>query len=311
MQTLFAPDVLSLQPHLYPSIGGLATTQQCVFGTAADFPLFRHHAKTEVEVDMESVTRHLHFWKFHMTDPDEALHVAFSNLKPHERPRYSPSPLRHGGSRPGRHWRGCYGYLDRPDLWDVRDGQGHDERIQDIFEHEYETDAFQSFLLTVHDDKDEHRPDSSDEEHKGAEPFWPDVFEKLLPTNPIPLLRRGPRTRRQFRRQQDFAEAVASPSVGFSVRSDRDAEPFRASGWFHAVGAQSDVPGWRRFVMMKFARDPYGNVDEAELWAYEGVVLPGDQIIVGRWWSPTSALGEDMYSGPFIWWCVDPVDGHE
>lgn len=63
------------------------------------------------------------------------------------------------------------------------------------------------------------------------------------------------------------------------------------------------------------------------LWAYEGVILPGGRVIVGRWWHPESegtnmgcgvALGANdgaapngrregdrLYSGPFMFWCVD------
>lgn len=58
-------------------------------------------------------------------------------------------------------------------------------------------------------------------------------------------------------------------------------------------------------------------MDESSLWAYEGVVLPGGEIVVGRWWSPsalTQGAGnqqqveeeeEGEYSGPFMFWCVD------
>ena len=56
-------------------------------------------------------------------------------------------------------------------------------------------------------------------------------------------------------------------------------------------------------------------MDLGSLWAYEGVVLPGGEIVVGRWWCTqrggsegggVSAEGEeDVYSGPFMFWCVD------
>ncbi len=39
-------------------------------------------------------------------------------------------------------------------------------------------------------------------------------------------------------------------------------------------------------TMMKFFYDSMGRPDEEALWAYEGVVLPGGQMMVGRWWSP-------------------------
>ena len=38
--------------------------------------------------------------------------------------------------------------------------------------------------------------------------------------------------------------------------------------------------------MMKYFEDHTGNFDESALWAYEGIVIPGGQMIFGRWWSP-------------------------
>lgn len=79
-------------------------------------------------------------------------------------------------------------------------------------------------------------------------------------------------------------------------------------------------------TMMKFFFDSQGRPDEEALWAYEGVVLPGGQIMVGRWWSPDDTaltsknvrasrmfereswltlLALQMYSGPFVFWNVD------
>lgn len=40
-------------------------------------------------------------------------------------------------------------------------------------------------------------------------------------------------------------------------------------------------------------------------WAYEGVVLPGGMIMLGRWWSPMDDNRADRLSiGPFIFWNV-------
>ena len=59
-------------------------------------------------------------------------------------------------------------------------------------------------------------------------------------------------------------------------------------------------------TMMKYFKDQNDNIDFDALWAYEGIVLPGDQIIVGRWWSPEDPIRLDkIYSGPFILWNTD------
>ena len=39
-------------------------------------------------------------------------------------------------------------------------------------------------------------------------------------------------------------------------------------------------------------------------WAYEGVVLPGGMIMLGRWWSPMDDMEERHCMGPFIFWNV-------
>ena len=40
-------------------------------------------------------------------------------------------------------------------------------------------------------------------------------------------------------------------------------------------------------------------------WAYEGVVLPGGKIVLGRWWSPLDEGGEREWMGPFVFWNVE------
>ena len=55
--------------------------------------------------------------------------------------------------------------------------------------------------------------------------------------------------------------------------------------------------------------DMYQITDDAEInagcWAYEGVVLPGGMIMLGRWWSPMDDTGLKRCMGPFVFWNVD------
>ena len=44
-------------------------------------------------------------------------------------------------------------------------------------------------------------------------------------------------------------------------------------------------------------------------WAYEGVVLPGGMIMLGRWWSPMDDMEERHCMGPFIFWNVAGEEG--
>lgn len=110
-------------------------------------------------------------------------------------------------------------------------------------------------------------------------------------------------------------------------------EPFHCYGIIHAVPPQQGIPGWQRITMMKIfdessnalssgsATSIFGDrfsssesqtfehhggnvVVDDYCWAYEGVVLPGGKLIMGRWWSPTDETEERVSVGPFIFWNV-------
>lgn len=122
-----------------------------------------------------------------------------------------------------------------------------------------------------------------------------------------------------------------------------DADPYQCSGIIHALPPQHGIPGWQRITMMKVfglgsssasssqptsapqGDDPFVSsssngsiglgksngastapvaVDES-YWAYEGVVLPGGMIMLGRWWSPADETVDRLGTGPFIFWNVD------
>ena len=81
---------------------------------------------------------------------------------------------------------------------------------------------------------------------------------------------------------------------------DEGAE-FKVRGNIHAVAPVEDIPGWQRITFMKWFT---GDGGKDHPICFEGVVLPGNKIILGRWW----ALYDDddrREIGPFIFWCVD------
>jgi hypothetical protein len=61
-------------------------------------------------------------------------------------------------------------------------------------------------------------------------------------------------------------------------------DEFNVIGWLNALPDQCGIPGWQRITFMKHFADDLDYVDGENLWAYEGVVLPGGRIMVGRWW---------------------------
>lgn len=85
-----------------------------------------------------------------------------------------------------------------------------------------------------------------------------------------------------------------------------DDEEFLSAGHLTALVPQQGIPGWQRLKMMKYYHmEDTGEIDTEALWAYEGVVLPGGKIMLGRWWSPDVVFNNgETYSGPFIFWNV-------
>lgn len=142
---------------------------------------------------------------------------------------------------------------------------------------------------------------------------WPGAFENHLKGRTFldeaaAKMIHEPRTPRSTR----SSPAIASPERPENLKSRYynvkgwDDETFWASGWISQLPTQKNIPGFKRMVMMKYFVNTNGGIDYDALWAYEGIVLPGNQIIVGRWWSPEDpiVLGK-IYSGPFILWNTD------
>lgn len=169
---------------------------------------------------------------------------------------------------------------------------------------------------------------------------WPQIFESclnalppkdlcdILDDEPSPSSSSKPATQRRPK----------APKRGLHYRpfsgSGNDADPFKCRGILHPLPPQEKIPGWQRISLMKYfdpLTQPNGTSsqssssssaaasddtdhqevidDDAELntgcWAYEGVVLPGGMIMLGRWWSPLDDTGEMKCMGPFIFWNVD------
>lgn len=95
-----------------------------------------------------------------------------------------------------------------------------------------------------------------------------------------------------------------------------DREPFHCAGILHAIPPQEDIPGWQRITMMQRDSDATAPgvgmaIDSLtnDCWAYEGVVLPGGMMMLGRWWSPLEEGPERLSTGPFIFWNVPDENG--
>lgn len=110
----------------------------------------------------------------------------------------------------------------------------------------------------------------------GKELHWPKEFEDRLQSQRPTM---GPQTRAQRR-------ATKRPDVAIRVQGGGiDAgDEFFASGWLNPLAPQQSIPGWQRITFMKHFNPDLLHMHNDELWAYEGVVVPGGRLIVGRWW---------------------------
>jgi hypothetical protein len=108
---------------------------------------------------------------------------------------------------------------------------------------------------------------------QGAQEQWPQKFESRLhsrrSTAPVPT----------HSRPDPAQKDIQFTGSGIDLEDD-----FNAIGWVNALPDQYGIPGWQRITFMKHFMDDFDSDDEDNLWAYEGVVLPGGRVILGRWW---------------------------
>jgi len=169
--------------------------------------------------------------------------------------------------------------MDRSELRSLRKGRDQGEPILDSFTENEDTGPFQKL----------------DIECPAAGIIWPSLFERYLPSK---VQHRQRKTRSQgcttTQAMDDNASALDLP---FQCQGRDGDNGFCSSGWLNALPPQQGIPGWQRFVMMRYHLDEFGQADLGDLWAYEGIVLPGDQIILGRWFHPDGVTNIEVSLG--------------
>lgn len=76
-------------------------------------------------------------------------------------------------------------------------------------------------------------------------------------------------------------------------------------GRVHGLPPQQGIPGFQRTSFLRFQE---GDPELQQIWGYEGLICPGNNVIVGRWWHiipGVQVAPVDEYSGPFVFWNVD------
>lgn len=296
IHVLLAPQILDIkhprETFNYPQ------SQIVAYGTKESFPMFE--GSYGLDINMNMIMHNLNFWKYQMTTRHEPLFSAFENLDNSERPRFWTDKLQQGCSKLGKKWKSSYAFVDRWEIPIIRQEESCGSPVIDQFNKDMEeTGAFQDMTLGLADAK---------------EAIWSESWDEILAAD-TQLPKKRATTRAQRRSAAPDYEPLL-PSLNleatFEGEGHDSGENFLATGKLSSLPPQEGIPGWQRLSMMKYYVDPNtGAIDHDALWAYEGVVLPGGQIILGRWWSPYEGTGEEMYSGPFILWCVDGAETAE
>lgn len=272
---------------------GFHEAQMMAYYDNVTAPILAGH--TGQSVNMTWLLKNIQFWCHHFLTEGEPLSPFFECLQEHELPGLWSHQLKQGTRELGHHWKGSYAYVDRNEINIIRSGrsgQGNNPQIQDKLNCEEDPDApFQSIELKLapNDDSD----------------AWNREFEGVL--NSL----KTPKNKSRTRAQKSATGGADSDEIDFSTSSYRfgghgndNTENFYMEGWLNPLPPQNGIPGWQRVTMMKYFLEPDGSIDMEALWAYEGIMLPGGKIMIGRWWCPIDGTGARMYSGPFVLWNV-------
>lgn len=110
--------------------------------------------------------------------------------------------------------------------------------------------------------------------------YWPDEFNALLRPDGFgaPLW---------FDQEALF---VCSNGPKFAGASDApngtNNRPDKAVGWINPVWDQDGIPGWYRIELVNYSLDENHNPRRDKTFVWEGVVIPGGRMILGRWRYP-------------------------
>ncbi|CBX92578.1 hypothetical protein LEMA_P052840.1 [Plenodomus lingam JN3] len=268
-------------------------SQRAVYKPSAQARIFRGGDMNYINFDW--LGHCLDFFRHHMMS--EEAYTLFENIS--ELPAtQKPSAWRESlklGARPlSRHWKGTYSFLDAPEIAQLR-------RL---------TPAEYSSHYFIDKNVDEGKIQSLELEFvpKGKQMKWPQIFEdRLHSLDNSHEARKRPQGKGKARIRDRNGENIQFVGTGEDLEDD-----FNAIGWLNPLPAQKGIPGWQRITFMKHFMENFDEVEQDNLWAYEGIVLPGGRMILGRWWYASEQVDFNQdYNGPFILWAVDPEPDSE
>ncbi|CZT16774.1 uncharacterized protein RCC_02609 [Ramularia collo-cygni] len=278
-----------LSPLLLADIGAdvsvFPSSQISAYTPAITQPIFQ--GCNGGSINMEWTIHQINFWKYHFTrEAESTLFTDISELEGADFPKLWNSQLSQTGDPVlGENWKQISAFLSPDEIYTIR-GDDPPDDIQDEFTGADSGGAIQDLVIKM-------------SPHDNTSAGNTAMIKHILNAH-------RPSKRAKTRSDPKDDAPDAKPNT-FRIKHPRGADgQWIADGWIESLPSQSSISGWQRLSMTKFWVDTSGEIDYETMWAYEGVVLPGGRLIVGRWWSPNeSANTEKQYSGPFIMWNTD------
>ncbi|PBP22045.1 hypothetical protein BUE80_DR007040 [Diplocarpon rosae] len=242
------------------------------------------------DVNVRWLLHVVNFFKYHFKSEGEGLIAHdYKELEVDQLPQFWVGNIK-GGTQPlARHWKGAYTYMENSSLASLRKWDGKKSIIhQDALDG---NESFQDMDIFFDNVQNSHYS-------------WPQDWESILCSDPF----EDPEQLRRAKRHN--VPTDQKPGIRQFWGSCRGSRRGHFFGRVHALTLQQGFHGFQRVSMMKFYTQMDHNEDHiydaAQVWAYEGIVLPGGRIIVGRWWSARDDPNNiGTTSGPFMWWNVD------
>ncbi|PVH93955.1 hypothetical protein DM02DRAFT_207624 [Periconia macrospinosa] len=272
---------------------GFPDSQKAVYASTHDAPIFT--GPKENIINMKWVLHCFNFFRYYMATPEaSALHDNLCYLGASQRPRPWDEPLKRGSYPLGNYWKGTYAFLEQSNLHKLRrhtakrPGKAHDTIFDDL---NIDEGKVQSLYLDFTSDPATQDP-------------WPNLFEAKLRSKRDTLPTSPPQQPPQH--SKNATPEYSTKNIQLKGWGEDLDDHFFATGWLNPLPPQSGIPGWQRVTFMKHFETDATQFSHDNLWAYEGVVLPGGKFIVGRWWYASDEVDmKNDYNGPFILWAVD------
>ncbi|KKZ66146.1 hypothetical protein EMCG_08118 [[Emmonsia] crescens] len=258
------------------------------------------------DIDLYQLLHIRNFWKRHLTNPDEdTFYKSYHNMPEIKRPK----AWEEGFGNKGSLGNPCIHPLPITSA-DLQDRQ----TCADLTSHWDSTCALLLKLSTT---------------TTNASTTWFPLFNETYPINP----HMNPSSRTYFRGTQslDHNHHHAHGNNNNSNNDNSDQPRHHPTrGFTETCPAQAGIPGWRRICFVIYEINPEfflsavdDNEEEEEkeedeeegwqpwswttvdfLWAYgyEGVIMPGGGIMMGKWRNMMAEV--EAEAGPFIFWVV-------